>query len=120
MLDVTQRANRCGTWRWKPWEDCGERREVTNKERIKEVKVAVDDRWVRKKLSVLERKRQEGQRRGEGGKRKRRQADCVCVCAYRAHRQRVTPLRQSGCSTVLRPSNIIQPFRHVKFPNAAL
>lgn len=48
-LDVTQKANRCGTRRWKQWEDWRERREATNKERIKEVKVAVDDGWVGKK-----------------------------------------------------------------------
>lgn len=34
-MDVTQKANRCGTRRWKQWEDWSERREVTNKERIK-------------------------------------------------------------------------------------
>lgn len=48
-MDVAQKANRCGTRRWKQWEDWRERREATHKERIKEVKVAVDDRWVPKK-----------------------------------------------------------------------
>lgn len=39
-LDVTEKANRCGTQRWKQWEEWGQREVYTNKERIKEVKVA--------------------------------------------------------------------------------
>ncbi len=49
----------------KQWEDWRERGEVTSRDRIKEVKVAVDDRWVRKNKCFRE-KRHEGQRGGEG------------------------------------------------------
>lgn len=48
-MDVTQKANRCETQRWKQWVDWKEKRKVTTKDRIKEAKVAVDDRWVQKR-----------------------------------------------------------------------
>lgn len=52
----------------------------------------------------------------DDGKKKEKQN----VRVYTSPRQTVSPLQQSGCWTVLRPSDIIQPFRHVKFPNMAL
>lgn len=91
------------------------------KKEQKELKVAMDDRWVEKKKKCFNENEDAVQRHGprEMGRRKReRQVDCVCVCVRKP--QTVSPLQQSGCSTVLRPLDIIQPFRHVKFPNMAL
>lgn len=53
----------------------------STKARIKEVKVAMDDRWVFKK-KCLRQKRHEGQRRGDvemAGGKEDGHAECVCV-----------------------------------------
>lgn len=69
------------------------------------------DEFQKKRCFFFRGKEGEGQRRGEKWEE--------MVCVLERERDTLAPLKQSGCSTVLRPLDIIQSFHHVKFPNMA-